>query len=325
MSCCHPFKAFKTGYLTDNGKDDYIIDFSGCCSDYFDVSRAKKPINFGKVVLKEIGGRVYLQNPISVPCGTCIGCRLDKARDWKIRNCLELTYYKNSYFVTLTYDNDHIHFDENGESYYDLRDFQLFMKRLRNCGDFRFFGCAEYGENTYRPHFHLILYGDLPPLRHIGVAKFTSDLVATCWRNGSHLIEPVTPGSIAYVCGYVEKKQKEPDHNFRVRPRLLMSRNPGIGMRYINDHKDVIMNTFKVYGTFGDTSASSVACVPKAFRRKFDGEEWYVKLKEAAALANERIDEIAKIVYKSPSIEIAHDRMEEGYYSKLKNKRGDTL
>jgi len=62
-----------------------------------------------------------------LPCGRCIGCRLEKARQWGIRCLHEKKMWPHSCYVTLTYDND---FLPNGGTL-SLRDLQLFMKRLR--------------------------------------------------------------------------------------------------------------------------------------------------------------------------------------------------
>lgn len=66
---------------------------------------------------------------ITVPCGKCIDCRLDRSRDWALRCMHELqTSEFGACFVTLTYDDAHL---PEGRSL-DYRDFQLFMHRLRN-------------------------------------------------------------------------------------------------------------------------------------------------------------------------------------------------
>lgn len=45
MPCNHPFKAFKTGYKTEAGKDDLIIAFDDVESGLLDFDRCKKPID----------------------------------------------------------------------------------------------------------------------------------------------------------------------------------------------------------------------------------------------------------------------------------------
>lgn len=119
-----------------------------------------------------------------IPCGQCWSCRLTKAKMWSERIIHELETYgnKDSYFITLTYDPNHIPNNtvkvirdgkyvnekvnlENGGSL-DQRDMQLFIKRLRdywkhhhNAENIRFFYCGEYGEKGGRAHYHLIIFG----------------------------------------------------------------------------------------------------------------------------------------------------------------------
>lgn len=39
-----------------------------------------------------------------IPCGKCIGCRLEYSREWANRGYLESKLYEHNYFITLTYD-----------------------------------------------------------------------------------------------------------------------------------------------------------------------------------------------------------------------------
>mgnify|MGYP000685533153 CR=1 FL=1 len=126
--------------------------------------------NGGKKWVKIIGGE---NNGNShVPCGRCIGCRLKYSSDWGVRCYVESTLHTYNYFITLTYDEEHVPKklvpDENGSPHYrnDLvaKHFTKFMKDLRRYyeyhfdhKDIRFYGSGEYGDSTYRPHFHILL------------------------------------------------------------------------------------------------------------------------------------------------------------------------
>ena len=81
--------------------------------------------------------------PVKIPCGQCIGCRLQKSLDWAVRCVHEKSLHEESSFVTLTYDDEHL--PANGSLVY--RDFQLFMKRYRKItgSGVRFLMCGEYG------------------------------------------------------------------------------------------------------------------------------------------------------------------------------------
>ena len=164
---------------------------------------------------------------VQVPCGQCIGCRIDRSRQWANRCMLELQYHDSAYFATLTYDDFHVpkayYADPaTGEAHQSLtlckRDFQLWMKRLRKkFGDdkIRFFACGEYGGSTRRPHYHAILFGlhldDLVKYKTVkeGDGYYTyynSESFQSPWPYGFAVIGQVTWESCAYVARYVTKK-----------------------------------------------------------------------------------------------------------------------
>ena len=119
-----------------------------------------------------------------IPCGNCIGCRLDYSREWANRGYLEMQTSFNAWFVTLTYDDEHNYVPEEfitdtGFSFVDLnpeneyhwkgclqpKDLTQFIKNLRQIfkreyeyEGIRFMACGEYGSKARRPHFHLILF-----------------------------------------------------------------------------------------------------------------------------------------------------------------------
>lgn len=149
--------------------------------------------------------------PQKLPCGSCLGCKLDYAQDWSIRCLREAQMHEENCFVTLTYDEEHFPVDGS----LDVRDFQLFMKKLRRRhGDrkIRFFHAGEYGEKFGRPHYHALLFGfnfkDREPLRvtpsgsKLDFSRELSDL----WAKGYCSVGDVTVESASYVARYCTKK-----------------------------------------------------------------------------------------------------------------------
>lgn len=324
MSCCHPFKAFKTGYLTENGKEDFIIVFTDDLVDRISLDKCKKPVKVSQVPHVIIAGHVFLTDPMDVPCGNCIGCRMDKAKEWKVRNCLELQEHKEAYFLTLTYDDEHLP-SEDGELVLNKRDIQLFLKRIRKYGDYRYFYCGEYGENTFRPHYHMILYGHLEGFSLQGVGKFTCPVVDQCWKLGYVLIEPVTPGNIAYVCGYVEKKWKMDLSGFKVKPFIGMSTKPAIGYKYFEKRRSFFEKDMHVYGVFHNERKSSSAPLPKLFKRKLHDEPWYEVWKEKCILAGKAKESTLEVVYHTALEDGLHDRIEKATNESIKEFRKEIL
>lgn len=202
-----------------------------------------------------INNYVYTDNFIPIPCGKCIGCRLDYSRSWADR----MTYHffgkeSVSWFVTLTYDDDHIVDLDHSANYdlYALRydDMTEFIKRLRN--KFRdleidYFYSGEYGDQQFRPHFHMILYGvDIPDLEYwkannTGDPIYISEVINSLWQKGFVTISPFSWHGAAYAASYVEKKLdgRRLDEYTAVGltpEKARMSRRPGIAFEYYQDH-----------------------------------------------------------------------------------------
>jgi hypothetical protein len=200
----------------------------------------------------------YLDMPVTIPCGKCIGCRLEKSRQWAMRIMLEASMYEENCFITLTYDDRNLPDPPSLQ----LEDFQNFMKRLRKQfgAGIRFFHCGEYGEENGRPHYHAILmnfdFSDKQPLRLLDYGKdkqkiYTSESLERLWPYGYSSIGSVTFESAAYVARYVTKKitgALADEHYQRIdyatgevvylKPEYsTMSRRPGIGKPWYDKFK----------------------------------------------------------------------------------------
>jgi len=196
------------------------------------------------------GGLVFARHksiglPMRVPCGRCIGCKLERSRQWAVRCMHEASLYADNSFVTLTYDDEHV--PRFGSLLMD--DWQKFFKRLRKrAGKVRFFGCGEYGEQFGRPHYHACLFGlDFPDkvlwTTRGGHSVFRSPLLESVWTFGQSEIGSLTFDSAAYVARYCVKKitgKGALEHYQCVDPETgelgsrlpefaTMSRRPGVG------------------------------------------------------------------------------------------------
>lgn len=201
-----------------------------------------------------VGGKVafspsvHAKARLELPCGRCIGCRLERSRQWAVRLTHEAQMHDFSVFVTLTYDDRHLPADRSVSK----RELQLFLKRLRQelaPIKIRFFGVGEYGDQTFRPHYHLLLFGvhfaDQIRLRDTpsGHPLYRSPTLEKVWKLGHSSFGAVSFDAARYVAGYCVKKisgAKAPEHYrrvdpftgevFQVQPEFaLMSLKPGIG------------------------------------------------------------------------------------------------
>lgn len=208
--------------------------------------------------------RGYVDRPLQLPCGICQGCRMRRSHDWALRCVHEASCHEANCFVTLTYDQAHV--PEDGGLV--VEDWQKFAKRLRKeIGPFRFFHCGEYGERSFRPHYHALLFGVDFRSDRVQVARrgdypvFHSELLSRKWGLGLAEVGTFSFQSAAYVARYVLKKALGPDksryervdHNtgecWSVRPEYItMSRNPGIGSKWFDRwHTDVYPSDEVVY------------------------------------------------------------------------------
>lgn len=224
MACYHPVRA----YRTETGTVSFVE--------------------------RQQGGSVAT---LELPCGQCIGCRLERARQWAIRCMHEASLSDSNAFVTLTYSE----LPERASLHYPH--FQWFMKRLRRARKrrVRFFCAGEYGDQFGRPHYHALLFGcDFPdkvPMVQV-VSKnrlWRSKELESLWRFGECAIGQVNFTTASYVARYCLKKvtgDLAANHYGDREPEFArMSLRPGLGepwlCKYLGDIRDgeVVVNGVK--------------------------------------------------------------------------------
>ena len=271
MTCFHPNKRFLIGGVNpDTGKPLGIV-----------TSSKVKWIRFdGDRWIRYEDGEPFGDYRIDfqyIPCQQCIGCRMDYSAQWAARCMLEAQYYDESWFVTLTYDDDHLPWSnyikdidmDTGEVFearaptptLRMDDFSAFMKRLRkNTGqDLRVYPVGEYGSKTFRPHYHAIIFGlHLEPDQvHVlkqnyrGDYLYRSDMIEKCWKFGISSVGEVSWDTCAYVARYIMKKLKGEaswvyDYFNLEKPQSRPSRRKGIGLQYFEDHVEDIYKYDKI-------------------------------------------------------------------------------
>lgn len=245
----------------------------------------------------KVSGLVY-RDPITVPCGKCIGCRLDYARQWAIRIQMELLYHDDNAFITLTYDNDHLPLSDSHPEHASLkkRDVQLFMKRLRKKypdRDIRYYFAGEYGPQTMRPHYHAIIFGWFPDdaffwkLDKQGHQLFTSDELSDLWQHkGFVSLSKASMQTGGYCARYVTSKlsgsmAKVTYDAFGIEPPFaLTSRRPAIAYRWFLDNIDKISTFSKL--SLPTDSGTVLFSIPRYFlyRLELTNPELFAIVKE---------------------------------------------
>lgn len=208
---------------------------------------------------------------IMVPCQQCLGCRIDYSKHWADRIVMEqIMSPKNScWFVTLTYDDEHLVECMTGKAFEWYRDglpimlpgaslvkdhVRKFIKDLREYYDYhfhhqgiRYFLSGEYGDLSRRPHFHLCIFN--LPITDLefyannfrGDVLYNSQILSDIWKRGYVVIGELNWESAAYTARYVVKKFKgKQSEEFyesvgSVSPEFcLSSRRPGLAGSYFD-------------------------------------------------------------------------------------------
>lgn len=169
---------------------------------------------------------------MDVPCGNCYACRHSKTNMWIDRLEMEMrTSPHPVYFITLTYDEEHVPRNSDGDRVLNIRDVQLYLKRIRKAAApqrFRYCYLGEYGGRTFRPHYHLILYG------FQGNVSEARKFLKMYWNNGNIRVDYVNSNRLAYVASFHINSFVWPLG--RTKPFVQYSRKPGIGYGYLEDY-----------------------------------------------------------------------------------------
>lgn len=257
MPCYHPVKGFPIG-VNPSGKPKYFrCSFNTVAVGLNDRDKWE-PIEDELSLHNFARYKQIVKDYVYQTCGNCLGCRLMYAKQWADRCLMESQYHDETWFVTLTYDEDHItrvpSVNADGE-YTEAgtlvkRDLQLFWKRLRkecekNDTKIRYYACGEYGDKTFRPHYHAIIFGlHIPDLelyeRRKGGDYSRSFLLDKIWGNGNVIIAKASAETMCYTARYVVKKQKGADgyiyRELGVEPPFTTcSRRPGIARQWYDD------------------------------------------------------------------------------------------
>lgn len=273
-----------------------------------------------------------------VPCGKCIGCRIDYSKQWAIRCMLEAQKYKDNAFITLTYDQEHIKtntiVDMSTGELLEIgtlapQDLTKFMKDLRryynyhyNHDGIRFYACGEYGSKTQRPHYHIICFNIPIKDKKLffknanGDNVYISESISKIWEKGIVSIGKVTWESAAYTARYVMKKMKGPGSEEYYKEKgiipefVRMSRCPGIAWDYYNDNKEKIYENDEII--IAGKKCSKVVKPSKYFDRLFDLES-----PEAMAAIKAQRKELAQ---NSMALQLEKTNLNKKEYLQLKER-----
>lgn len=192
----------------------------------------------------------FVKDGLAFGCGQCMPCRINRRRIWSHRIILEGLCHGDNSFLTLTYKDENVPITGDGLATLEPRHLQLFFKRLRNMGHkVRYFAVGEYGDDSFRPHYHVALFGFKSCLRgrtdhRKDFCCVQCDAISKAWDYGGVDLGELNEQSSKYIAGYVVKKMTFSDD-----PRLLgrhrefarMSLKPGIGLAFMDEVASTLM------------------------------------------------------------------------------------
>lgn len=230
-------------------------------------------------------GTYWSAHRVPVPCGRCPNCRKRRVDDWVFRLQQEERTALSSLFVTLTYDVNTVPLSGIGKMtldddhptnffkrlrYYENKQFSrkkrpdLYFKALSKSGKptwkpvfpIRYYLCAEYGTNRWRPHYHIILL-NVKDTRNISKA----------WTDGAVDIRTVSGNAIAYTVGYINKLKRVPQFPGDDRQPEFSRMSQGLGESFLTPE---MVRYFKadltrLYCTKKD---GGLIAIPRYYRKK---------------------------------------------------------
>jgi len=265
----------------------------------------------------------------TVPCGKCIACKCNRSQEWYVRLVHEMSVHKEMCFVTLTYNEDNI------KKNYSLnkKDLVDFFKRLRYYykeNKIKYYACGEYGDTTYRPHYHMIIFEYQPTVEEMyllriekGIKRMSSEILDKIWFQGQNTVDIVNLKTIRYTVKYITKKlygeKAKEVYGDNEPPFSLMSK--GLGLNWIEstkeDHEDMLKGYLTIEG--------KKVPIPRYYQKKYDfiglkdPKVNYEKIKDLdVELSQDKFYRLGRKVVKG---ELTYEKMEEIIKDDLEQNR----
>lgn len=236
---------------------------------------------------------------IEVPCGKCPACLSRRRDDWCYRLANEWRNSKSALFITMTYADENLPISpDTGFPTTRIAEVSQWMKLLRRAIDLKcpkdyplkkwrednklkYFAVSEYGGDTERPHYHVILFNlDF---------NFLSLLVDT-WKHGTVEIGVLTPRRITYCCKYcldLSKQDRESyDRQEQETPRMLCSKSLGKNLLHNVQYTSYVRN--RADGSYCNEQGISRP-LPRYYRERIFNEEERHQIYRKNVIRNETL------------------------------------
>lgn len=201
------------------------------------------------------------------PCGSCPACLANRQRGFMFRLDQEKEKASFYFWLTLTYDEDHVPRLESQEMCFSKAHCREFFERLRSrykskAITFKHFLVSEYGPNaTERPHYHLLLlaYGGSSDLagRYKERQEIRKFLIEKAWPYGFVNEKTFHGRVLSYLTKYCLKPELIGQRH-TMKPFTLISK--GIGLSYLDSlpqlQKDQMLSSLDFSVRYGSGKIS---------------------------------------------------------------------
>jgi len=260
------------------------------------------------------GYPVILEKGRAVRCGQCVGCRIQKRKEWTNRIVLESSLYEDNTFVTLTYDEDHCPtsvskgrlqkfiMDLRARIQYSAKKHETEPRKIR------YFGVGEYGGESLRPHYHVMLF-NFPNCRN-GRSRYTKRDTECCqicagvrnvWGAGNVYLGEVSIQSAAYVGGYVVKGWTQSTPVEGLEPEFtLKSNRPGIGHDFCWELASSLLQANATHVPFNVRHNGKSWPLGRYIRDKVSEYTGGLELEKAPA--DQRVHSLSEAIYADPEV-----------------------
>lgn len=189
-------------------------------------------------------------NGVPVTCGKCLHCKARRISGWSFRLNQESKLHDEMYFLTFTYDNDHVPITKAGYMNLNKNHFVEYIRELRR-GLYskgirlKYYVAGEYGTKSFRPHYHAIIFGcplgELIGESFVTAAKARKELYlqgeyefnSPLWKYGYFTIGEVNKATIGYTLKYISKSKRIPLHKNDDRQPEFQLNSKGLGANYL--------------------------------------------------------------------------------------------
>lgn len=166
---------------------------------------------------------------LELQCGKCPRCKIRRVNQWIFRIQQEAKNSISAKFITLTYADKYLPRTQRNLGTLRKEDVQNFIKRLRehekaagNTEVIKYFAAGEYGDQTKRPHYHILILN----------IKDNNN-IKKAWPKGHIDVGELNQNTIAYTIKYIDKDCGIGYHKTDQRQRQFQLISKGLGNNYL--------------------------------------------------------------------------------------------